>query len=221
VSHPLSPTGTPSDSTTIKVIATDDDGAVGTRSANLTVTPAGGVSIDLAGAGPQLVNAGAALGLTIADPAGLENVIGTTAADTIIGNSRDNRLAGADFAAGTAAPHGTYNGSEQWVLLDFDSETNLSANGEFGEHEYTSAERGAIEAAMEFDYHGPGGAADPWFHVWITQDPAEVTAAIRTAGEFVTIYFNKTPSFGRPGGESDDPRGRLASCDTPSIPWGH
>jgi hypothetical protein len=164
---------------------------------------AGGIAINLGSAAAQQLNAQAGLYLTLSSPAAVENVIGSAAADLIVGTSRVNQIAGADLPAGPLPPALEYNNSEQWVLLDFDSRTNEVAAGETGEHEYSIDERNAIEANMERDYHGPS-PLDPWFHVWITQDPAEIPATVFAAGNYTTIYFNQTPPFGRPGGESDE-----------------
>jgi Ca2+-binding RTX toxin-like protein len=196
--------GTPSASVTIEEAfgGASDTSSDTVDFSSLSLT--GGISIDLGSTAPQQPNTELGIVVTIADAAGVENVIGTGGADTIFGNTRGNSLIGADFPNALLPPATPFNGSEQWVLLDFDAETNVSEDGEFGEHEYTQAERDAIEATIEYDYHGPGGESDPWFHVWITQDPAEIPATTFAAGDYVTIYFNRTPSFGRPGGESDE-----------------
>ena len=150
--------------------------------------------LDLSNVVPQSVNSGGGLLLTISDPGGIENVVGTAHADTIVGNAQDNRLAGADYVRATLPVPAPYNGSEQWVLLDFDTETNVAAVGEVGEHDYTAAERDLIEANIEREFHGPD-SQDPWFHVWVTRNPAEIPATIFASGDYVTLYFNQTPAL--------------------------
>ncbi|MEI8319231.1 MAG: LamG-like jellyroll fold domain-containing protein, partial [Planctomycetia bacterium] len=78
---------------------------VGTESANVTIVEVantdtdtldftslanGGVTVDLAMTTPQAVVAG--LTLTLSSATGIENVIGTALADTLVGNARDNRV---------------------------------------------------------------------------------------------------------------------------------
>ena len=141
----------------------------------------GGITIDLATTAPQIVRAGLMLLLT--NGQGVENVVGTPAADTIRGNSLDNLLTGADLADDRGGPATPLNGRTQVVLLDFDSRT------EAGEHVYTATERAAILAGVTSIYAG--------FQVsFVTSAPAR--------GEYVTVFFNQARPDGQPGGDSSE-----------------
>ena len=153
----------------------------GTDTLDFSRLTGGGITIDLAVTAPQVVRAGLTLVLTNA--LGIENVVGTVAADTIRGNSRDNLLLGADLAddrGGAATP---LNGRLQNVLLDFDSRT------EAGEHLYTAAERTAIVAGLNSIYAG--------FQVaFLTAPPVR--------GDYATVFFNQARADGQPGGDSSE-----------------
>jgi hypothetical protein len=84
------------------------------------------------------------------------------------------------------------------VLLDFDTETNP----ELKEHTYTQDERQAIADRIASVYQGPNVSA-PWFQVQVAIHVPEAPSPIPAGTPFATLYFNKTPGFGRPGGESD------------------
>ena len=141
----------------------------------------GGITIDLASTAPQIVRAGLTLLLT--NGQGVENVVGTPAADTIRGNSLDNLLTGADLADDRGGPATPLNGRTQVVLLDFDSRT------EAGEHVYTATERAAILAGVTSIYAG--------FQVsFVTSAPAR--------GEYATVFFNQSRADGQPGGDSSE-----------------
>ena len=117
----------------------------------------------------------------------------------------DNVLTGAEFSDGFSGPVARVRSETQWVLLDF-SETDI------GEHQYTAAERAAIIQRMEFAYRGPDTDA-PWFDVRITQDVADISV-----DDYVTIFFNQTPAFGRPGGlASEIDPGNLNLGGTASV----
>ena len=141
----------------------------------------GGVSIDLALTTAQTVRPG--LTLTLSSSSGIENVVGTPAADVIRGNSRGNLLSGADAAddrVGAATP---LNGRTQVVLLDFDSRT------EPGERPYAVAERGVIVDRLNAIYAG--------FQVtFVTSAPSQ--------GPYATVFFNQSNADGMPGGDSSE-----------------
>ena len=154
---------------------------------------------------------GAALSITLTDSAGIENVFGTHRGDTILGNARNNVISGAEFIEPEVLPIAPRRAAPQWVYLDFDSKTQPA----LGEHVYSQSERDAIQAGIESVYHGPD--ADPndpsswWFKVRFTQNLADLVTVfgVSHASElpqdrFVTILFNETPSFGRPGGEASE-----------------
>jgi hypothetical protein len=159
----------------------DEAANAGTDTLDFSRLTGGGITIDLAVTAPQMVRAGLTLVLTNA--LGIENVVGTVAADTILGNGRDNLLLGADLAddrGGAATP---LNGRLQNVLLDFDSRT------EAGEHLYTAAERAAIIAGLNSIYAG--------FQVaFLTAPPAR--------GDYATVFFNQSRADGQPGGDSSE-----------------
>ena len=142
---------------------------------------------------------------------GIENVKGTAGADTIQGNARDNIITGAEFHEASTNPLAGDRAETQWVLLDFETYTNQDATTggpDRGEHEYDQAERDEIQRLLELTYWGPDdpgatnpepNATDPWFNVRFTQNVAEIPVS-----DYVTIYFNETPEFGRPGGEASE-----------------
>ncbi len=80
----------------------------------------------------------------------------------------------------------------QWVLLDFDSDTDELA----GEHFYEEHERLEILQRIESTYH----VASDWFRLRFTMDASQIPLGV----DFVTIRFNQTPTYGRPGGESSE-----------------
>ena len=153
----------------------------GTDTLDFSRLTGGGVTIDLATTAPQVVRAGLTLSLT--NGLGVENVVGTTAADTIRGNSRDNVLTGADLAENRGGAVTPLNGRTQVVFLDFDSRT------EAGEHVYTAAEQSAILAGLDSIYGG--------FQVsFVTSAPAW--------GDYATVFFNQSRADGEPGGDSSE-----------------
>ena len=154
----------------------------------------GGLNLDLESLASQSEFGGGII-LTLADAESIENVVGSAAADQILGNNRPNQIEGAQFLPSAGAPAPARD-ALQWVYLDFDSETN-TLPGET-EHEFTPAERLAVQARLEGFYRGPD-SSHPWFAVQFTQSLASLPANTRHA----TLWFNKTPSFGRPGGEAD------------------
>jgi Ca2+-binding RTX toxin-like protein len=151
---------------------------------------ASAVNLDLASTNSQ-PQAGGGLVLTLSDGSGIEDVVGTAGADVIYGNDRDNRLSGAEYAPAYAGPAAASDAAVQWVLLDFDTETQA------GEHVYTAAERGQIAQRLLAYYQGPDPLA-PWFRVAVTQSAGDIPAGL----DYVTMFFNKTPGFDRPGGEA-------------------
>ena len=121
--------------------------------------------------------------LLLTNGLGVENVVGTPAADTIRGNGLDNLLTGADLADDRGGPATPLNGRTQVVLLDFDSRT------EAGEHVYTATERAEILAGVTSIYAG--------FQVsFVTSAPAR--------GEYATVFFNQARPDGQPGGDSSE-----------------
>ncbi|MFM8476787.1 MAG: hypothetical protein ACKOEO_13495, partial [Planctomycetaceae bacterium] len=151
---------------------------------------AGGINLDLRSTASQPLSS--SLSLTLSDGLGFENVTGSSFADTIRGNDRNNRLHGAQYSSGYGSINAGTRGVAQWVLFDFDSRTDVTA----GEREYSTAERLAIKSRVENVYRGPVFNA-PWFDVRVALSPAEIPAAVT---DYVVIYFNDTPAFGRPGG---------------------
>src|SRR5262249_60515514 len=109
----------------------------------------GPVTFDLSLISAQALGAIPGNTLTLSDGMGVEGVIGTGGADTLLGNAANNLLQGADLppAAMGAAP--AWDGVTQVVFLDFDSRTDP------GEHVYTPAERSAIQTRLLADYIGP------------------------------------------------------------------
>ncbi len=142
-----------------------------------------GVSINLSLSGPQAVIPGT-LTLTLANPLGIDNVLGSAYDDTLIGNANDNTLIGAggdDLIAGLGGDDVLEGGVTRTILLDFDTETIA------GDHVYTQAERDAIQAQLTADYSA--------FSYTFTQ-----TAP--TSGPYTTIYFNDPTLTGEEGGSA-------------------
>ena len=145
------------------------------------------------------------LRLSLADDMSIENVIGTTFADTIYGNPRSNYIGGADFDQPFSGPVAASRGVTQWVLLDFDTYTNTNVADletgtiDNGEYVYSSLDREAIRQRVEAVYRGPNVGA-PWFDVRVVTSLAEIPQEYSTNGQFATIFFNRTPTSGRPGG---------------------
>jgi hypothetical protein len=146
----------------------------------------GPLDLDLRDTNPQ--SQSALFTIAFVDGESMDNVFGTPFSDVISGNANANIINGAEFFDGFDGPVAGPGGVTQWVLLDFDTET------EAGEHVYTQAERDAVEQRIEAAYRGPDAGA-PWFDVRVTQDANEIPDP-----EYVTITFNETPEFGRPGG---------------------
>jgi hypothetical protein len=139
------------------------------------------VSVNLSQGGTQAVVPGA-LSLTLPDPMGFADVIGSPFNDTIIGNARDNVLIGGggdDVVAGLGGNDVLQGNRTQVVFLDFDSLTIP------GEHIYTPAERDAIQAGLTADYSA--------FSFQFTQ-------TIPASGPYSTIFFNDPGLTGLEGG---------------------
>jgi Bacterial Ig-like domain (group 3)/PKD domain/Bacterial pre-peptidase C-terminal domain/RTX calcium-binding nonapeptide repeat (4 copies) len=162
----------------------------------------GGIALDLALTTPQLEPGGLALLLT--DANGVENVSGTSFGDTVWGNDRPNILKGSGIPdtrliSGPYLTASSYQaGSQtQWVLLDFDTFTTD------GEHVYNQTERDAIQARVTGNYIGPD-PNHPWLNVKFKQRASDLPADVAISGQYATEYFNRTPSFDRPGGEASE-----------------
>ncbi len=163
----------------------------GTNIATLDFSQASaGISIDLGQTGPQtVIQANPAMGIagltvTLSDPMGISNVIGSPYNDTIIGNGRNNTLIGGggqDLIAGLGGDDVLQGDVTRTVLLDF---TTLSVPGEIV---YTQQERDAIQAQLTADYSA--------FSYAFTQ-------TVPASGSYTTIYFNDPVLTGLEGGLS-------------------
>ncbi|MFO0977379.1 MAG: PKD domain-containing protein [Planctomycetaceae bacterium] len=153
----------------------------------------GAVTLDLQLLSAQQQPAGTgSLWIELSDTMGIENVIGTQFADTLLGNARPNLLTGAQFLANGQSESSTpvtWN-REQWVFLDF---TSCFDEGEFV---YSDADIAAIKERLEQIYIG--------LPVHFVTNTEAIPAAVRVSGQFATICFNDTPSTGRPGGEASE-----------------
>jgi hypothetical protein len=250
---------------------------------NLVTAGNVGANVDLTRTDAQTVVPG--LSLTLSDAGGLSNVIGTKYGDTIRGNGRNSTLSGAELPDDRTSAGPGWNNRTQYVLLDFDTDTNqkivvnadggtfkvmvngvtsgdlpsnisadalktalsgivgagnvlqvvqsgsaytltfkagvilsetaitvdgtnLTEKGGAGsvtvgsEHIYTPGERTAIRDRLNLDYHGPtadpNNAATWWFHVVFTTNSGDIPSNYYTAGNYVTVYFN------RPRPDSDE-----------------
>ncbi len=185
--------GAPQGSVTIR----DDylSGDLSTDTLDFAEFSTSGVNVDLSRTTSQTVAAG--LSLTLSSNRGIEDVVGTAFADNLVGNDQNNVIDGAALRDDRVTAGPGWDGVTQWVLLDFDTETDGT------EHVYTQAERDAIQTRIAADYHGPD-EQNPWFHVNLTQNLNDIPSVLRTTGQYVTEYFNRTPSFNRPGGEASE-----------------
>ncbi len=142
-----------------------------------------GISINLSLATPQTVIPGL-LTLTLTDPLGINNVMGSGYNDTILGNDLDNTLIGAggdDLIAGLGGNDVIEGSIVRTVYLDFDT-FELA-----GQHFYTPEERIEIQDQIQADY------AD--LSYTFTQVQPE-------SGPYTTIYFNDPVLVGLEGGIS-------------------
>ena len=122
------------------------------------------------------------LTLTLSNPLGIANVLGSPYDDTIIGNARDNTLIGGggdDLIAGLGGNDLLEGNVTRTVFLDF-STYELP-----GQHIYSPEEEAAIEAQVENDY------AD-FSYVFTLTEPQ--------SGPYTTITFNDPVLTGLEGG---------------------
>ncbi len=140
-----------------------------------------GVSINLSQSGPQAVIPGT-LTLTLADPLGVDSVLGSSYDDTLIGNANDNTLIGGggdDLIAGLGGNDVLEGSVTRTVFLDFNT-YELP-----GQHLYTPTERDLIQAQMEADFGD--------FSYTFTQ-------TVPQSGPYTTITFNDPVLVGLEGG---------------------
>ena len=183
-------------------VSVQEDNSAGVNTFDFSTFTTDAVTVNLSRTDVQTVAPN--LTITLSDGMGISNVIGTLKADTLIGNGRDGTLAGAATQTPeTVDPTPTSAVRTQYVYLDFDTYTNndpaIGADPNGIEHEYSQPERDAIQALLEADYHGP--TATWWYPVVFSQDLGYILA---NSDQYVTEFFNRTPSFNRPGGESDE-----------------
>jgi Ca2+-binding RTX toxin-like protein len=154
----------------------------GTNIATLDFSAApAAIQINIGQTGPQTVIPGT-LTLSLSDPMGISNVLGSQFNDTIIGNARNNTLTGGggeDLIAGLGGNDVLEGAITRTVLLDFDTLTTP------GDHIYTTAERDAIQAQLTADYSA--------FSYTFTQSAP-------SSGPYTTIFFNDPALTGLEGG---------------------
>jgi hypothetical protein len=122
--------------------------------------------------------------LTLSDPMGISNVLGSPYNDSLIGNARDNIVLGGggeDLIAGLGGNDVLEGGITRTILLDFDTLTTPA------DHAYTLAERAAIQAELTADYSA--------FSYTFTQAPP-------SSGPYTTIFFNDPALTGLEGGSA-------------------
>ncbi len=140
-----------------------------------------GISINQSQTGSQTVILGV-LNLTLSDPMGISNVLGSPYDDTIIGNVRDNTLLGAggdDLIAGLGGNDLIEGGITRTIFLDFTTDTVA------GDHVYTDDEQNTIRMDLEADY---------------AKFPYTFTLTQPGTGPYTTIYFNDPALTGLEGG---------------------
>ncbi|MGB7324249.1 MAG: putative Ig domain-containing protein, partial [Rubripirellula sp.] len=132
------------------------------------------MKLDLTIVGLQTIAAGF-LAIDLADPARIENAVGTVFDDRLFGNAANNRIVGgggSDFVYGDDGDDYLTAARTRFVYLDFDSQTGT------GNHVYTQTERDAIEARMQQDFAA--------FDVQLSQSPPSEEV-------FITVLFNSAP----------------------------
>jgi hypothetical protein len=145
---------------------------------------------------------------------GVEDVVGSQFCDTIWGNSRNNRLSGAAYTNSKPSDTPVAKRSDiQWVLLDFDSQTNAQddKDAKRDEYVYTEMDRENILLGLKRAYWGTDATGalrkgnDRWFNVQFTTNGSEIPETYRGTTEnpksdYATIRFNETPPNGYAGG---------------------
>ena len=179
----------------------------GTNIATLDFSQASaGISINLSQTGPQSVIPASSgvpgLTVTLSNPMGISDVIGSAYDDTIIGNARNNTLIGGggqDLIAGLGGDDVLQGDVTRTVLLDFDT---LAVPGQIV---YTPQERNAIQAQLTTDYSA--------FSYVFSQ-------TVPTSGPYTTIYLNDPALTGLEGGLATaiDWRDQLVSGAISLIP---
>jgi MBG domain (YGX type)/Right handed beta helix region/Matrixin len=168
----------------------------------------GGISLDIMNTSAQAQPGG--LSVTLTDPEGISDVVGTQYADQIYGNLRPDVISTADLPdyrlAGQSTPAATSftpDARTQWVYLDFDTYTVA------GDQVYTAAERAEVLSRIEMDYYGPDPSNpslpdfnNRWFDVDLTDNLSDIPSNLVSTGRYATLYFNRTPPSGLPGGEA-------------------
>ena len=160
---------------------------------SLAIVGGVGVTVDLSVTTTQVVTSG--LSLTLSSGSGFEDAVGSSGADTLRGNARDNALFGSDLPDDRLGTAATTNGRVQLAYLDFDSETDPSV----GDHEYTTSERAAVVARLAAIYSA--------FRVEFVLD-------VPTSGDYATIKFNK------PRPNSEDSGGWASEVDFGNRSYG-
>ncbi|MFM8186836.1 MAG: hypothetical protein ACKN85_00010, partial [Pirellula sp.] len=167
---------------------------------------AGAVTVDLASTAKQSLGSGLWLQLPDSAVMGIENVRGSQSGDTIYGNDRPNVLMGARYLSNAPTGALARSRSDQWVLLDFDTQTGT------GEYVYTTSDRNKVIEGMRRAYYGinPDGTvrqyndAGRWFNVRFTTNIEDIPYDPAQEGlvkvDHVVIRFNDTPPGGSPGG---------------------
>lgn len=147
------------------------------------------MDLDLAMTAPQVLGP---LSLTLTSSASIENVVGTSFNDRILGNALDNTIFGAggrDVLDGRAGSDRLVADLPQIVLLDFDS----AFRAERGDYDYNETERSAIMERV--------AAAYATFNWMFTRSEAQAAAWASDMGRnFIRLEFSK----GRGGGVSGD-----------------
>ena len=189
----------------------------------------GALSLDLASSSKQEQRSGFWLQFAADSSMGLENVTGSQFGDIIRGNDRPNILRGADYSSGFSSSGSEASSSEvQWVLLDFATYTNDATDNankvdefdyskKLNENESTTYQDLVIQG-LKKAYYGTNADGTVreyndlgrWFNVKFTTNKAEIDADTTfsigggTAVNYATIYFNRTPETGQPGGYSSE-----------------
>ena len=144
----------------------------------------GGVTIDLGASGPQTVSP-AGLVLTLPDGRTIQDAVGSSYDDFIVGNDLPNLLiggAGRDELVGRGGDNTLIGGDTQAVFLDFDSLGGPDL------HVYTQPERDQIQARLTVLYAA--------FAYTFTQTRPQT-------GAYTTISFNDPGLYGLEAGKAD------------------
>ncbi len=148
------------------------------------------LNLDLSSSLPQ--SFGSDLTLSLSTGSAIENAVGTSFNDVILGNQLDNALygaAGSDHLDGKDGDDRVFGGLPVVVLLDFDS----AFQAQRGDYEYSSQERDRILSRIRADY-----SSFDW--IFTQSEESAKSLTVDSGRSYVRLAFSE----GRGGGVSGD-----------------